>query len=148
VTTKEPMDAVRQYVDAFNRGDVKTMASTFTLRGMILDGMAPHVWHGTTAAQDWYRDVLVEDEQHGVSGYVVTLSEPRDVTVTGDNAYVVVPLVHDIKSAQQTGHADWRDLYGGSPQAQRRVAHSGLGMGKRSIAAQMIASGQDFARDL
>ena len=91
MTTKEPMDAVRQYVDAFNRGDVKTMASTFTLRGMILDGMAPHVWHGTTAAQDWYRDVLVEGGQHGASGYVVTLSEPRHVTVTGDNAYVVVP---------------------------------------------------------
>ena len=72
--------------------------------------------------------------------------EPAELTVTGDNAYVVVPLVHDIQSARQTGHADWRD--GGSPQAQRRVAHSGLGMGKRSIAAQMIASGQDFARDL
>jgi hypothetical protein len=54
---KEPMDAVRRYVDGFNRGDVKTMASIFALPGMILDGMAPHVWHGTTAAQDWYRDV-------------------------------------------------------------------------------------------
>jgi ketosteroid isomerase-like protein len=88
---KEPMDAVRRYVDGFNRGDVKTMASIFAVPGMILDGMAPHVWHGTTAAQDWYRDVLVEGEQHGVSGYVVTLSESRHVTVTGDNAYVVVP---------------------------------------------------------
>jgi len=63
------------------------------------------------------------------------LIEAAELTVTGDNAYVVVPLVHDIQSARQTGHADWRDLYGGSPQAQRRVA-------------QMIASGQDFARDL
>lgn len=88
---KEPMDAVRRYVDGFNRGDIKTMASIFAVPGMIVDGMAPHVWHGTTAAQDWYRDVLVEREQHGVSGYVVTLSEPRHVTVTGDNAYVVVP---------------------------------------------------------
>jgi hypothetical protein len=85
---KEPMDAVRRYVDGFNRGDVKTMASIFAVPGMILDGMVPRVWHGTTA--DWYRDVLVEGEQHGVSGYVVTLSEPRHVTVTGDNAYVVV----------------------------------------------------------
>ena len=125
---KEPMDAVRRYVDGFNRGDVKTMASTFAVPGMILDGMAPHVWHGTTAAQDWYRDVLVEGEQHGASGYVVTLSD---------------------QSARQTGHANWRDFYGGCSQAQRRVAHSGPGMGKMwSIAGQMIASGQDFARDL
>jgi hypothetical protein len=44
MTTEEPMAAVRQYVDAFNRGDTKTMASTFAVPGMILDGMAPHVW--------------------------------------------------------------------------------------------------------
>jgi ketosteroid isomerase-like protein len=119
---KEPMDAVRRYVDGFNRGDVKTMASIFAVPGMILDGMASYVWHGTTAAQDWYRDVLVEGDQHGVSGYVVTLSEPRHVTVTGDNAYVVVPSsmtfkVHG-KQVTQTGatftvalrklNAEWR----------------------------------------
>ena len=51
--------------------------------------------------------MLVEGEQHGVSGYVVTLSEPRHVTVTGDNAYVVVPSsmtfkVHG-KQVTQTG---------------------------------------------
>lgn len=107
MTTEEPMAAVRQYVDAFNRGDTKTMASTFAVPGMILDGMAPHVWHGPTATQDWYRDVLVEGEQHGASGYVVTLGEPPHVTVTGDNAYVVVPAsmtykVHD-KQVTQTG---------------------------------------------
>jgi hypothetical protein len=119
---RELMDAVRQYVDGFNRGDVKTIGSTFAVPGMVLDGMAPYVWHGATVAQDWYRDVLVEGEQHGASEYVVSLNEPRH---------------------------DWRDLHGGSSQAQRRVAHSGLGMGKRlSIAAQMIASGRDFARDL
>jgi ketosteroid isomerase-like protein len=107
MTTSEPMAAVRQYVDAFNRSDAETMASTFAVPGMILDGMAPHVWHGPTAAQDWYRDVLAEGEQHGASGYVVTLGEPRHVTVTGDNAYVVVPAsmtfkVHD-KQVTQTG---------------------------------------------
>jgi hypothetical protein len=111
-------DAVRQYVDGFNLRDVKTMA-------------------------------LAEGEQHGASGYVVTLSEPRHVTVTGDNAHVVVPssMTFKVHGKQVTQTA--RDLYGGSPQAQRRVAHSGLGMGKRwSIAAQMIASGRDFARNL
>ena len=120
---KEPMDAVRRYVDGFNRWEVKTMASIFAVPGMILDGMAPHVWHGTTAAQDWYRDVLVEGEQHGVSGYVVTLGEHG---TSPSPATTWLSLVHDIQSARQTGHADWRDLCGGSPQAQRRVAHSGL----------------------
>jgi hypothetical protein len=30
--------------------------------------MAPHVWHGPTATQDWYRDVLIEREHHGAAG--------------------------------------------------------------------------------
>ena len=45
---------------------------------------------------------------------VVTLGEPPHVTVTGDNAYVVVPASMTYK-VHDTGHADWRNLYGGSP---------------------------------
>jgi hypothetical protein len=41
-------------IDAFNEGDAKVMATTFTVPGSILDGMAPHVWQGPTATQDWY----------------------------------------------------------------------------------------------
>jgi ketosteroid isomerase-like protein len=89
--TDDPMTTVRQYVDGFNRGDASAMAAVFAVPGSILDGMAPHVWHGPTAAQDWYRDVLAEAEHAGASGYVVTLGEPLHVNVTGDSAYVVVP---------------------------------------------------------
>ena len=77
MTTTDPMTTVRQYIDGFNRGDSKAMAAAFSVPGSILDGMAPHVWHGPTAAQDWYRDVLVEGEHAGATGYVVTLGEPR-----------------------------------------------------------------------
>jgi ketosteroid isomerase-like protein len=107
MNSTDPMAAVRQYIEAFNRGDAKTMAASFTMPGSILDGMAPHVWHGPTATQDWYRDVLIEGEQHGASDYVVTLGEPRHVSVTGDTAYVVVPAsmmfrIHG-KQVTQTG---------------------------------------------
>jgi len=86
---KTPLAAVRHYIDAFNRADQKGMAAAFALPGSILDGMAPHGWHGPTAAQDWYRDVLIEGEQHGASSCRVTLSEPLHDNVTGDAAYVV-----------------------------------------------------------
>ena len=49
------------------------------------------MWHGPTATQDWHRDILVEGEHVGASGYVITLGEPLHVNVTGDRAYVVVP---------------------------------------------------------
>jgi ketosteroid isomerase-like protein len=105
--TNDPMEAVHQYIDGFNKGDAQVMAAVFAVPAFILDGMAPPVWHGPTAAQDWYRDVLVEGEQHGASGYLVTLGEPLHNNVTGDSAYVVVPTtmtfqVHG-RQVEQTG---------------------------------------------
>ena len=91
MNTTEPMAAIRHYIDAFNKGDGEGMAAMFSAPSSILDGMAPHLWLGPTAAQDWYRDVLIEGEQHGASGYVVTLGEPLHNSVTGNSAYVVVP---------------------------------------------------------
>lgn len=98
------MAVVRQYIDAFNDGDGERMAAMFTVPGTILDGMAPHVWQGPTATLDWYRDVLIEAEQHGASGYVVTLGEPLHHNITGDNAYLVVPaaMTFDVRGKQMT----------------------------------------------
>ena len=96
-TESDPMTAVRKYIDAFNKGDTAAMAATFAVPGSIIDGMAPHVWQGPTAAQDWYRDVLIEGKHHGASEYFVTLGEPLHNNVTGDNAYVVVPATMTFK---------------------------------------------------
>ena len=93
----DPMAAVRKYVDAFNQGDAAAMATMFVVPGSILDGMAPHVWQGPTATQDWYRDVLVEGKQHAASDYFITLGEPLHNNVTGDSAYVVVPATMTFK---------------------------------------------------
>lgn len=91
------MERVRHYVDAFNKGDLKAMTALFDPSGSILDGLPPHVWQGPTATQDWYRDVLVEGEQHGASDYFVTLGEPLHNDVTGDSAYVVIPATMTFK---------------------------------------------------
>src|SRR5690242_10491920 len=96
------MAAVRQYIDGFNKGDAKLMAATFAVPGSILDGMAPHVWHGPTAAENWYRDVLIEGKQHGASDYFVTVGEPLHNNITGDSAYVVVPATMN-KQVTQSG---------------------------------------------
>ena len=98
---------MRDYIAAFNKGDVKGMAANCANPMSILDGMAPHVWHGATATQDWYKDVLTEGEHLGASGYKVTLGEPIHQNVTGDAAYVVVPatMAFDLRGKQitQTG---------------------------------------------
>ena len=66
--------------------------------------MAPHVWSGPTAAQDWYRDALIEAEHLDVTGYFVTLGEPLHNNVTGNAAYVVLPatMKFNMKGKQVT----------------------------------------------
>ena len=91
MSTAEPLAAVQQYIEGFNRGDIEQMAAVFAESAAILDGMAPHLWQGPTAARDWYRDVLVEGELHNASGYFVTLGDPVHDNVTADSAYVVAP---------------------------------------------------------
>jgi ketosteroid isomerase-like protein len=93
----DPMAAVRQYVDAFNKGDPKAMAAACADPMQILDGMAPHVWQGPTASEDWYRDALAEGEHLGVSDYLITLDEPRHVEVRDGSAYVAVPVTFKYK---------------------------------------------------
>jgi ketosteroid isomerase-like protein len=88
---QDPVSVVREYINAFNRGDADALAACFTVPGNILDGMAPHVWSGPTATQDWYRDALAEGEHLDVKDYFVALGEPLHNKVTGDAAYVVLP---------------------------------------------------------
>lgn len=97
----DPLAAVQQYIDAFNKGDRAGMSAAFSAPASILDGMAPHLWVGPTAAQDWYRDVLIEGEQHGASEYFVTIGEPLHNNITGDSAYVVVPATMKFKVQSQ-----------------------------------------------
>ncbi len=102
--SRDPMAAVRQYVDAFNSGDSKAMAATCDDPMQILDGMSPHVWQGPTASDEWWRDVLAEGEHVGASDYRIALGEPRHVDVTDNYAYVVVPatMTFNVRGTQVT----------------------------------------------
>jgi ketosteroid isomerase-like protein len=96
-SSSDPVSVVERYLAAFNKADVKAMAAMCADPMSILDGMAPHVWHGPTATQEWYRDVLIEGEHLGAKDYNVTLGKPAHADVTGDAAYVVVPTTMKFK---------------------------------------------------
>jgi ketosteroid isomerase-like protein len=95
--TTEPVAAVHHYIESFNKGDVKAMAAMCAVPMSILDGMAPHVWHGPTAAEEWYRDAMIEGEHVGATDYSVTLGEPKHNNINGDSAYVVLPATMTFK---------------------------------------------------
>ena len=89
--TTGPAATVRRYIESFNRDEPKGMAAMCAVPMSILDGMAPHVWHGPTACEDWYRDAMTEGEHVGATDYSVTLGDLKHNNITGDSAYVVFP---------------------------------------------------------
>jgi hypothetical protein len=126
----DPVSAVLQYIDVFNKADVMAMGAMCANAMSILDGMAPHVWHGPSASQDWYRDVLIEGEHQGAKHYHVTLGRPLHANVTGDAAYVVVPATMTFK-LKGTGYPVGRCLHAGATQAACGMASGELGIGQR-----------------
>jgi hypothetical protein len=55
----DPM-SVRTYVDALTAPTRRLWRPPSPDQARILDGMAPNVWQGPTATQDWYRVRSVE----------------------------------------------------------------------------------------
>jgi ketosteroid isomerase-like protein len=99
--TDNPSATVTRFVDAFNRLDVAEMSATFAVPSFILDGMAPHVWSGPTAAADWCRDALAEADHLGISDFHVTLDAPLHDVATGEAAYFVAPATMRFKVGGQ-----------------------------------------------
>jgi hypothetical protein len=116
--TPEPIATVRQHIESFNNGDPKGMAATCAVPMSILDGMAPHVWHGPTACEDWYRDAMIEGEPLGATDYFVDLGEPKHNTITGErircNSYDYV-----VQTERHSDYAVRGDVHRGASEDQR-----------------------------
>ena len=81
-----PGATVQRYVEAFNNADEDAMAACFANPGVILDGMAPHVWSGPSATREWFREALAESEHLGVSDFAMTVGAPLHDNVGSDAA--------------------------------------------------------------
>jgi ketosteroid isomerase-like protein len=88
---------VKQFIDAFNKGDVKSALATCASPVSIVDDFPPHAWQGPTACADWASDYAAVVKTEGITDPIVTLKKPRHVDVTGDRAYVVVPVDYTYK---------------------------------------------------
>jgi len=88
---------VQRFIDALNKGDVKTACSTCATPSSIVDEFPPYGWQGATACADWASDFDGFNKKTGVTDPAVTLGKPRHVDVTGDRAYAVVPASYSYK---------------------------------------------------
>jgi ketosteroid isomerase-like protein len=114
--------AVQRYDAAFNKGDSKTIVGMCAPGAIIIDDFAPHIWQGANACGAWLNDLGAYDKKSGNSGGIVTLKKPWHVDVTGNRAYVVVPVTYTYKQhgkpvvedgsvwslVLQRAGADWR----------------------------------------
>ncbi len=97
-TTNDPIAApVRQFIDAFNKNDVKAAEATHAADVSIIDEVPPYSWRGPGAFKAWVGDLMANDKKAGISGEMVALSAPIRFETAGDRAYVVCPAVYHFK---------------------------------------------------
>ena len=91
------MSTIHQFVDAFNKGDVKTAAAACAAQTSIIDEFPPHEWHGTGACAKWMKDYDLDAKKLEITDGIVTLGEVRHLDVASGLAYVVIPADYGYK---------------------------------------------------
>jgi hypothetical protein len=91
------MMPVHQFIDGFNKGDVKTAVAACADETSIIDEFPPHEWNGTGACSKWASDFDADAKKNGITDGAVTLGKPKHIDVTADRAYVVVPANYAYK---------------------------------------------------
>jgi ketosteroid isomerase-like protein len=85
------MATMKQFIDGFNKGDVKTALAACASPASVIDEIPPYAWQGATACQDWANDFDAWAKKDGITDGFVTLGKAKHVYVTGEHAYVVAP---------------------------------------------------------
>jgi len=93
------MVPIRQFVEGFNKGDVKRAVAACADQTSIIDEFPPHEWHGAGACAQWANDYEADSKKGAVTDGLVTLHAPKHIEVAGDRAYVVVPADYTFKKA-------------------------------------------------
>jgi ketosteroid isomerase-like protein len=86
------MVPVHQFTDGFNKGDIKSALAACAEQTSIIDEFPPHEWHGDGACANWANDFVADAKKNGNTDTIATLGKARHIDISGDRAYVVVPV--------------------------------------------------------
>ena len=92
----DSMAPVHQFVDGFNRGDLKSAIAACADTASVIDDFPPHAWQGS-GCKEWADGFEAITKQQGITEARIILRTPRHIDVAGDHAYVVVPISLDYK---------------------------------------------------
>ncbi|MEO7275902.1 MAG: nuclear transport factor 2 family protein [Vicinamibacterales bacterium] len=93
------MAPIQKFVDTFNKGDLAGAASTHAAAAdlVIVDELAPFAWHGVGAFTAWSAALDADAKKQGITEPSVKIGAPTRTEMSGDMAYVVVPVVYSFK---------------------------------------------------
>lgn len=93
---------LRQFGEAFNKGDVNAARALHVAAPTIVDEVAPHAWSGAGAFDSWLSDLGKSEAAEGKTGGRVAIGVPTREVVSGDRAYVVAPSTYTFKQKGAT----------------------------------------------
>ncbi len=73
--------------------DSSHLDSYYLSNATVVDEFAPYTWTGSNAALQWWDDLERANEQQNTNGMKVVMLPVKHFAVSGDRAYVIVPLV-------------------------------------------------------
>src|SRR3954471_6804197 len=88
---------IRQFGEAFNKGDVRAAKALHVAKPVIIDEIGPHLWTGPKAFDGWLADLAKSEAAEGKTEGQVALSAPTREVVSGNRAYVIVPSTYSFK---------------------------------------------------
>jgi ketosteroid isomerase-like protein len=83
------MSVVHQWIDALDKGDMKSFVALCAEQSSILDDFPPYDWLGPAACSRWWSDYGAFGKSNEITDGFVTLGKPLELSVSGDHAYVV-----------------------------------------------------------
>lgn len=92
----DAMAPVHQFIDEFNKGDLKSAIAACADDAFVIDDFPPHAWKGSGCEQ-WANDFEALAERERITDARIILGAPRHVDITDDSAYVVVPVALSYK---------------------------------------------------
>jgi hypothetical protein len=78
-------------LNQWNDADVAKAVATCTADAAVIDDLPPFEWHGPNACSNWQKDFEAWAQKQGVTDPVGTIGNPRQLIISGDRAYAVVP---------------------------------------------------------
>jgi hypothetical protein len=81
------MAVLKQWNDTDEAKAVATCADDAS----VIDDIPPFEWHGPSACSKWQKDYDAYVQKEGITDATGTIGNPRQLMISGDRAYAVVP---------------------------------------------------------